>query len=133
MRRLREAICPSVLEWGPVASTAAANVAIAVCGLLSGMLLARILGATGRGELAAIQAWPLLLATVGSFGLAEAIAYFAATAPGRARTAFSTALVLSLPFSAVAMVAGVWIVPRALSAQTAGVWHAAELSLLLVP
>jgi O-antigen/teichoic acid export membrane protein len=131
--RLREAFCPAVLAVGPVASTAAGNAVIAVCGLLSGTLLARMLGADGRGELAAIQAWPLVLATAGNFGLTEAAAYYAATTPGRARTTLSSALLLALPFSAVAVVAGVWILPRVLGTQTPEVQDAARISLLLVP
>jgi O-antigen/teichoic acid export membrane protein len=131
--RIRETIWPSTLDAAPFASTAAANAAIAVCGLASGTLLARTLGPEGRGELAAIQAWPLLLATVGSFGLAEAVAYFAATTPHRARTALSSALLLSLPSSAIAVALGFWILDWALQSQGGHVRQAAKLSLVLVP
>jgi O-antigen/teichoic acid export membrane protein len=129
----RETIWPSTVGIGPVASTAAANAAIAVCGLLSGTLLARMLGAQGRGELTAIQAWPLLLATAGSFGLTEAAAYFAAKAPREARTTLSSALLLSLPFAAIALLLGFWFLPRVLQSQSTDVRHAAQVSLLLVP
>jgi O-antigen/teichoic acid export membrane protein len=131
--RLREALSPAMLGTASVASTAAANAAIAACGLLSGALLARALGADGRGELTAIQAWPLLLATFGNFGLTEAAAYFAAADTRRARTTLSSALVLAIPFSALAIALGVAILPRVLQSQTAEVRQAAQISLLLVP
>jgi len=131
--RLREALSPAMLGTGSVASTAAANAAIAACGLLSGGLLARALGADGRGELTAIQAWPLLLATFGNFGLTEAAAYFAAAEPRRARTTLSSALALSVPFSALAIALGFVVLPRVLQAQTTEVRQAALISLLLIP
>ena len=103
------------------------------CGLLTGMLAARLLGAEGRGQLAAAQAWPLFLATLGSFGLTEAIAYFVARDPSRARTSLATGLLLSVPFTLVAVVAGVWLIPRVLRAQTMEVQQVATLCLVLVP
>jgi len=131
--RLREALDPTTFGTASVASTAVANAAIAACGLLSGALLARALGTGGRGELTAIQAWPLLLATVGSFGLTEAAAYFAASHPDRARTTLASTLLLAVPLSLVAVGLGLWILPRVLHAQTPDVRQAALISLLLVP
>ena len=102
-------------------------------GLLSGMLAARLLGVEGRGQLAAAQAWPLLLATMGSFGLTEAIAYFAARSPSRARATLTTGLLLAVPFTLVAVLAGVWLLPRILRGQTLEVQRVAMLCLALVP
>jgi O-antigen/teichoic acid export membrane protein len=106
---------------------------LAVCGLLTGMLAARLLGAEERGRLAAAQAWPLFLATLGSFGLTEAIAYFVARDPSRARTALATGLLLAVPFTLASIVAGVWLLPRMLGGQTREVQQVATLSLALVP
>jgi O-antigen/teichoic acid export membrane protein len=131
--RLPESLWPSSLDVRPFASTAAANGALSLIGLLTGMLAARLLGPEGRGQLAAAQAWPLFLATLGSFGLTEAVAYFVARAPSRARAALATGLVLAIPFTLAAVVAGVWLLPRALSRQTADVQGVAMLCLLLVP
>lgn len=60
-------------------STATTNVFVAIIGALTGILLARVLGPQGRGELAAIQVWCLLGATIASAGPSDAVAYFAAT------------------------------------------------------
>jgi O-antigen/teichoic acid export membrane protein len=131
--RLRESIWPSSLDARPFASTAAASAALAIVGLLTGMLAARLLGVEGRGQLAAAQAWPLFLATLGSFGLTEAIAYFVARSPSRARAALATGLLLAVPFTLVAVLAGVWLLPRMLRGQSMEVQQVAMLCLLLVP
>jgi O-antigen/teichoic acid export membrane protein len=130
---LPEFFWPSSLDARPLASTAAASGALAVCGLLSGMLAARLLGVEGRGELAAAQAWPLFLATVGSFGLTETIAYFAARDPSRARAALATGLVLAAPVVLVAIAAGMWLLPRVLRGHSIEVQQVATLCLVLVP
>jgi O-antigen/teichoic acid export membrane protein len=131
--RLPESLWPSSLDTRPFASTAVANAVLAAVGLLTGMLAARLLGAEGRGELAAAQAWPMLLATLGGFGLTEAIAYFVARSPSRARAALATGLLLAVPFTLVAVVAGAWLLPRMLSGQTMEVQQVAMMSLALVP
>jgi O-antigen/teichoic acid export membrane protein len=131
--RLPESFWPASLDARPFASTAAANAALAVVGLLTGMLAARLLGAEGRGELAAAQAWPLFLANLGSFGVTDAIAYFGARSPVRARAVLATGLMLTVPFVLVALAAGAWLLPRVLSDQTMDVRQVATVSLLLVP
>jgi O-antigen/teichoic acid export membrane protein len=97
------------------------------------MLAARLLGVEGRGELAAAQAWPLFLATLGSFGLAETIAYFAARHPSRARAALATGLVLAVPAMLVAIAAGAWLLPRVLRGHSTEVQQVATACLVLVP
>jgi enterobacterial common antigen flippase len=59
-----------------VAFTAAANVAMVVISLVTGPLVARLLGPGGRGELGVIQAWPLLISSLSQLGQSEAIVYF---------------------------------------------------------
>jgi O-antigen/teichoic acid export membrane protein len=131
--RLPESVWPASLDVRPFASTAAANGALSVIGLLTGMLAARMLGAEGRGQFAAAQAWPLFLATLGSCGLVEAVAYFVARSPSQARAALATGLVLAIPFTLAASVAGVWLLPRVLHGETAEVQQAAAMCLVLVP
>ena len=48
-------------------------------GLGSAVLLSRVLGLTGRGELDAAMLWPVLLAFFGNTGIIRATLYFAAT------------------------------------------------------
>jgi O-antigen/teichoic acid export membrane protein len=97
------------------------------------MLAARLLGAEGRGELAAAQAWPLFLATLGGFGLPEAIAYFGARTPSKARAILATGLLLAVPFVLVTVAAGAWLLPRLLHSQTLEVQQIGTFCLALVP
>jgi len=131
--RLTERLGASGIATRPLASTAATSGTLAVCGLLTGMLAARLLGVEGRGQLAAAQAWPLFLANMGSFGLSEAIAYFGARTPSRARATLATGLLLAVPFIVVAVVAGAWLLPWLMRGQTIEVQQVATLCLVLVP
>ncbi len=113
--------------------TAVTNVLLGMLGLLTGVLAARLLGPTGRGELAAIQMWPSVIATIAMLGLPEALVYFCARDPDRAGrylgSAVTLALVSSVPFAAV----GFFLMPTLLSAQSAEVVTASQWYLLLVP
>jgi O-antigen/teichoic acid export membrane protein len=53
----------------------AGNVVAQGLGFASGVLAARYLGPTGRGELATIRFYPMLLALLGSLGIQQAIAF----------------------------------------------------------
>jgi O-antigen/teichoic acid export membrane protein len=55
--------------------------AVMVIGLVGGIVAARALGVTGRGELAAAILWPGLLCTVAEFGLPTACTYLSASSP----------------------------------------------------
>lgn len=59
-------------------TTTSANLLISAIGVCTGVMAARLLGPRGRGELAAIQAWPTALAGLGLLGSAEALVYFCA-------------------------------------------------------
>ena len=51
--------------------------------LISGPLLARILGVDGRGYLAALYVWPVMLAAIGTLGIPVACSYFLNSEPGQ--------------------------------------------------
>jgi len=113
--------------------TGATNIVLALLGLITGVLVARLLGAQGRGELAAIQIWASAIGTIAMLGLPEALVYFSAREPGCAGryggSAMALALLASLPFMAIGFLA----MPVALSTQSLQVIKAARWYLLLVP
>jgi O-antigen/teichoic acid export membrane protein len=114
-----------------VRSTFATNVALAVLATATGVLSARLLHPTGEGELAAVQTWPLLLATLSMLGLDGALVYFIARQPERARQFTSTAVLIGL-LSALALGAVAWFaLPFALRAQPPQVVSAARVFLLI--
>jgi O-antigen/teichoic acid export membrane protein len=115
------------------ATTAATNIAIAALGVCSGILAARLLGPRGRGELAAIQSSPSLLAMLAMFGMPEAVVYYSARAPQKAGrylgSAISIAVLSSFPFILV----GYALMPLLLHAQTVDIMRAGRWYLAMVP
>lgn len=108
--------------------TIGTNILMACIALLTGTLAARILGPEGRGQLAAIQTWPIFFAEIALWGLPEAVVYFTAKNPREAGqyTASATvlALILAFPLLGLAYV----LMPLLLSAQSSQViffarWH----------
>ncbi|WP_334140976.1 lipopolysaccharide biosynthesis protein [Rhabdothermincola sp.] len=113
--------------------TAAANVTLAGLNAASGVLLARSLGPAGRGEVAAIQLWGFLLATVAVLGTTDAVVYFSARRPERAGT-FATSAAVLTTLTALPVVAVGWVaMPLLLASQSSATVGLARLFLLFVP
>ena len=84
---------PAVLRaLGPMPVTAFVNVLITLIGLVTGTLLARLLGPQGRGELAAIQGWPTYLVGFAMVGLPHALTYFCGRNPLQSGALLATAV-----------------------------------------
>lgn len=116
-----------------VGVTAAANVTLAGLNAASGVLLARSLGPTGRGEVAAIQLWGFLLATVAVLGTTDAVVYFSARRSERAGTFATSAAALTM-LAALPVVAAGWVaMPVLLASQSPDTVRLARLFLLFVP
>ena len=116
-----------------IALTLGTNISMGMLALVTGTLAARMLGPEGRGELAAIQTWPGLIATFAMLGLPEALVYFSAREPSGAGrflgSAMAMGLLMALPFVAV----GYLLMPIFLAAQSPEVITFARWYLLLVP
>src|SRR5690606_32175035 len=61
--------------------TLATNLAILLCGLVSGILSARLLAPEGRGALAAVLFWPHLITSLGLCSLPAAVIFRRVRAP----------------------------------------------------
>ena len=83
--------------------------------VIQGLLLARLLGPAGRGELVTVMVWPILIGGLGTFGLSFVIARVAANGqdPGRLTR---TALVCAIGTAGVAMGVGYVVMPWLLPA-----------------
>ncbi len=113
--------------------TAGTNIVLAMFGLVTGVLAARLLGPDGRGELAAIQTWPSFIATIAMLGMPQAVVYYAARESDRAGSYLASAVTLAVALQVPFIVVGYLAMPLLLSAQSAGIISGARWYLLFVP
>lgn len=116
-----------------VAHTALTNAFIVGITVGTGVITARLLGPSGRGEQAAITLYPLLLSTGLTLGLPSAVLYSLKRYPDRGSELFSAALLLGILMGAVGTVVGVLFIPHWLTEYRPDVVHFAQWSMLTVP
>lgn len=110
-----------------VAITVVSNIAVAAMGLISGLLLARLLGPAARGELAAIQVWGSFGVTLALLGLPDALLYRIGQEPHKAKESWITAVALALTLGTPMLMVSYWTATHVLAQQSKAV------SLLLGP
>jgi O-antigen/teichoic acid export membrane protein len=94
-----------------VARTAGFNVASVVAAGLGGIVIARALGPTLRGEYAAITAWFGVALMVGGMGQPAALCFYVARDPENARSYVATARAMMLVTGGVTLAGGVLLSP----------------------
>jgi O-antigen/teichoic acid export membrane protein len=94
-----------------IARTATFNVATAVTAALGGVILARALGPTARGEYAAVIAWFGIFLMIGEMGQAGAVCFYVARDPSRARDYVATSRAMMLVTGGMAVVGGLLLAP----------------------
>ncbi len=99
----------------------------------TGVIAARVLGPTGEGELAAIQTWPMLLATIAMLGIPEALVFYISRTPERSGQFVSTAVTIAMASSLLVGVVAWVFLPDLLSAQRPSVIAAARVFLAIGP
>ena len=116
--------------------TGGANGGLAILTFATGTLAARLLGPVGRGELAAIQAWPMFISSVAMLGMSEATIYFGARDPSCAGSYLASAISIASIGCLPILIAGFAAMPWLLAAQrpeivTASRWYLATALLYL--
>jgi O-antigen/teichoic acid export membrane protein len=94
-----------------VARTAGFNIVVTGAAGLAGLVLARAVGPTVRGEYAAIVAWFGVLAMVGGMGQPAALCFYVSSDPQRARDYVATSRAMMLVMGAVAIAGGMYLAP----------------------
>jgi len=93
----------------------AGNVVAQSLGLASGVLAARFLGPQGRGELATIRFYPMLLALLGSMGIQQAVAFEISRRPHDEacilRAGFWLSLLIAIPEAILAAMLVPFLLP----------------------
>jgi O-antigen/teichoic acid export membrane protein len=109
------------------------QVAILGFGALSGVIVARLLGPEGRGELAALTLWPTMLVSLATMGINQAIVFNT----GRKRLTLSevwtTSTIIGLGQSILVVVVGLPVISVALRHYSSNVRDLAFLFLAASP
>jgi len=84
-----------------VAQTVGTNAAVMGITAAGSVLAARLLGPSGRGQLAAVVAWSALAVAFGDLGISQACAYYGAREQARPGAVAGTSLALGIGIAAV--------------------------------
>ncbi|MEJ2737696.1 MAG: hypothetical protein P8189_29765 [Anaerolineae bacterium] len=114
-------------------STGAADLALVILSAFSGILMARLLGPTGRGQFAVAILWPSVIAALGTLGVREALTYERARAFYPAPALVGTALVLATVQSILLMGLALFLIPWLTRTQSLDVTRAGQIFVLFIP
>jgi O-antigen/teichoic acid export membrane protein len=115
------------------AATLLGQVGVVGFSVLSSVLAARLLGPRGRGELAAIILWPMLLAFLFSIGMDQSIVFHVGKKVFDISEVWTASLVVGLGLSSCAVLVGLWVIPKALRLYSPEVRHLTFVFLAFVP
>jgi O-antigen/teichoic acid export membrane protein len=104
-----------------------------VLNVVTGVILARTLGPSGRGELAAVILWPTMLWTVGNLGVVDSVTFNSARRSAPQRSIVSTSLAIAFVQSTVLVAIGLVLVPLVLAKQEASVVRDCLIFLASIP
>ena len=115
-----------------VSSTAIASIMIMISGLVTGSLIARLLGTEGRDELAYSTCPALSLASIAISGLRRQLPV-SRTSTTNAGKYYLTGIVASIPIMFFGAVSAYLIIPHFLTTQPPVIISAARFYLFIVP
>jgi O-antigen/teichoic acid export membrane protein len=114
-------------------STILAGLLIQLSNFVGGVILARSLGASGRGFVAAAMLWPPLLASLAGLGVTEALLFRAARSEVAAAKGLSGALLVGAGQSLFVAACGWLVLPRVLGQMPAEIVTISRYYLVFIP
>ncbi|MCC7275890.1 MAG: lipopolysaccharide biosynthesis protein [Alphaproteobacteria bacterium] len=111
----------------------ATTAAVQLLGLVNAVLLARLLGPDGRGEIALVVLYPLLLHALAGLAVNDAIVYRTATGGAAPQRLVPSVLVLAVALGGAAAAAGLLLVPTLHGNHDAEVVRSAAVYMAMVP
>src|ERR1700756_656515 len=102
-------------------------------GILTGVLAARILGPTGRGEDAAIFVWSTGIAGVIAFGINQAIAFHLGQRTFTTSETATAIAVIGMIQSALSISIGLFVLSHVLASYSPSVQHLGAVFVLFTP
>jgi O-antigen/teichoic acid export membrane protein len=115
------------------ASSLATALTIQLLNVCSGVMLARMLGPAGRGELAAIILWPALLAGLGNMGIYESTVFFASRGDHDVRVITASSFMSALGMSIIVVSIALAVIPAVLGHFGSSIVRTCLLYLSWVP
>lgn len=112
-----------------IAYTVGAQLGIQAIGLGTGVLIARLLGPDGRGQLAAVIGWASMLAYLGNLGLPVALAYASARYPQERHQLLGNGAIVAVGQWLILAAFGWVVLPTALAGFGAKISYLAVLYL----
>lgn len=109
------------------------SLAIQSCGMVTGILTARVLGPAARGELATVLLWPVILSNLGLMGCNWALARAVASDPASESNLTASAVVVGLLAALGFCALGYFLLPVVLPPDRAHLVPLARLCLLVIP
>lgn len=104
------------------------------CGVVTGILAARLLLPEGRGVLAAITFWPGLLWSIALLSLREAVVYRIAQSKHERATIIASGLYLTLALATVTAASTVLVLPYLLGMERQAFWVIAQVyAITIIP
>jgi len=113
--------------------TMATSAAILLLNVGSGVMLARVLGPSGRGQLAALVLWPFLLANITATGMADAITYYTSKEEEHRKDLVGTSLLIALVQAGVYLTVAWFLMPAVLNRYGESVVEASRWYLAWIP
>ncbi|ANS73299.1 hypothetical protein AWM70_00800 [Paenibacillus yonginensis] len=109
------------------------SIFILLINMLTGVLTARFLGPTGRGEQTAMVNWSQFLAFCMTFGIPSALVYNAKRRSEQTGGLYATALLMGVGFGGIAMAVGILVLPMWLDSFEHDVVLFSQWSMILCP
>src|SRR5260370_34396427 len=109
------------------------SMAIQLCGVITGVLTARVLGPTARGELATVMLWPMILSNLGLMGCNWALAREVAADPRKESDWIRAAVAVGFAAACLYFVIGFWLIPYLLPLDRRYLGSLVRVCLLSIP
>jgi O-antigen/teichoic acid export membrane protein len=110
--------------------TTITRILIVFLNLASGVMTARLLGATGRGIFTTVTVWPQFLAYVTYLGLPAAFVYYLKGAAKERGVVLTSAMALGIILSSLAVIGGIILVPFFMEDVSSDTVYLAQLCIL---
>ena len=117
----------------PIRQVFSTSILVYILSVGTGVIMARMLGPTGRGELSAMMLWPGLAAGLFTFGIRPALTYSLAARRGEPPCLILMGLLLTFCAGLVAAGCGALIVPIWLQGYSPEVITFAQWAMLIAP